>query len=80
MGFILGFLMGLLAVIGGLFGLAYWLCTRSNHSAIAKAMNGLALALAHRPKSSEPDTNGEALEDAREHANEKQGNDKGHKR
>jgi hypothetical protein len=51
MGFIVGFLTGLLAAIGLLGFLAYWLCTRSNHIAIAKAVNGLANALATKPKS-----------------------------
>jgi hypothetical protein len=47
MGFILGFLTGLLAALG-LFGfLACWLC-RSNKIAVAKFINGIAQALAHR--------------------------------
>jgi hypothetical protein len=54
MGFILGFLMGLLAAIGLSGFLAYWMCSRPNSMALAKFINGIALALAHRPKSSEP--------------------------
>jgi len=58
MGFLLGFLMGLLAAIG-LFGfLTYWLCSRSNNIAVAKFINGIAQALAHKPKSPEPSVPG----------------------
>jgi len=68
MGFILGFLIGLIAATG-LYGfLAYWLCSRSNNVAVAKFINGIAQALAHEPKSSPPlapAKNGQATEDAR---------------
>jgi hypothetical protein len=70
MGFILGFLTGLLAAIGLFVFLAYWLCTRSNHIAIAKAVNGLANALATRPKTSEPSAPGKSAKAAAgSHAN-----------
>ena len=66
MGFLLGLLMGLLAAIG-LFGfLTYWLCSRSNNVAVAKFINGIALALAYKPNTPRPLTpdtpakNGEA--------------------
>ena len=69
MGFILGFLTGILAALGLLGFLTYWLCSRSNNVAVAKFINGIAQALAHKPKSSEPSTSGkggEAMEEARE--------------
>ncbi len=52
MGFIAGFLLGLLTAIGLLGYLAYRLCTRSDRIAIAKAVNGLANAPATKPQSS----------------------------
>jgi hypothetical protein len=58
MAFIVGFLLGLLAAIAVFGFLAYWLCTRTNHIAIAKAVNGLANALATRSKSAEPSAPG----------------------
>lgn len=67
MGFVLGFLLGLLTAIGLLGLLAYWLCTRSNHIAIAKAVNGLANALATKPRPGPLPAveNGESIEEAR---------------
>ncbi|HZU34738.1 MAG TPA: hypothetical protein VFA18_02445 [Gemmataceae bacterium] len=65
MGFVLGFLLGLLTAIGLFAGLAYWLCTRPNHSAVAKVIHEFAVALAHRPKPSEetmPGNDGEEME------------------
>jgi hypothetical protein len=66
MGFILGFLMGLLAAIG-LFGfLTYWLCSRPDGMAVAKFINGIAQALVEK-KSSEPlapGKNGKAMQEA----------------
>jgi hypothetical protein len=62
MGFLLGLFMGLLAAIGGFAFLAYWLCSRSNNIAVATFINGLAKALAHRPKAREPLTPGENRE------------------
>jgi hypothetical protein len=73
MGLILGFLIGLISTVG-LFGfLIYWLCSRSNNVAVAKFINGIALALAHKPKSSEPLPSGEneATDVAKETRNEK---------
>ena len=68
MNFILGSLTGLLAAIG-LFGfLTFWLCSRLSNIAVAKFINGIALALAHKPKSSEtsaPARNGQAMAEAR---------------
>ncbi len=52
--FVLGLLLGLLSAIGLFGGVAYWLCTRSNHVAIAKFINGIAQALAHRPDAGGP--------------------------
>jgi hypothetical protein len=67
MGFILGFVMGLLAAIG-LFGfLAYRLCCGSNNVAVARLVNGIVQALDDKPKSSKPLTpckDGEAMEGA----------------
>lgn len=64
-GFILGFLSGLLTAIGLFSFLAYWLCTRSNHLALARFIYGIAQALASlRPKSAGPSTtadNGKAI-------------------
>jgi hypothetical protein len=62
MGFVLGFLLGLLAAIAIAGGLAYWLCSRSNTVAVAKFINGIAQALAHRPRTPE------SLGSSREHA------------
>ncbi len=56
--FVLGLLIGLLSAIGLFGGAAYWLCTRSNHVAIAKFINGIAQALAHRPDSAGPMSSG----------------------
>jgi len=53
MGFILGIVLGILMAIGLCGFLAYWVCTKADHIALAKAINGLAQALAHRPKSPE---------------------------
>jgi hypothetical protein len=67
MNLILGFLMGLLTAFGLAGFLAYWLCCRSNNIAVAKFINGFALALAHKAKSSEPlarGENGNATEEA----------------
>ena len=78
MGFLLGFLMGLLAAIG-LFGfLAYWLCSQPNSIAVAKFINGIAQALAHQPKSSAPlapGENGKAIEAGGERPTKRQGTD-----
>lgn len=46
MGFLIGFLIGMLTAMAMFGFLGYWLCTRSNHIAVAKAVNGLANALA----------------------------------
>jgi hypothetical protein len=48
MGFLLGFLIGVLAAIMLLGLLVYWLCSRPNSMAVAKFINGIAQALAHR--------------------------------
>jgi len=64
MGFLLGFMLGLFAVAGLFVFLVYWLCTRPNHIAVAKAINGVAQALAHTPKSPEPATPGTDGEEA----------------
>jgi len=67
MGFILGFLLGLIAALGLIGFLIYWLCSRSDNIAIAKCLNGFAQALANRPKSPEPlvqGKNGEAAAEA----------------
>ncbi len=54
MGFILGFLLGLIAALGMVAFLLYWLCSRSNHIALARFINGIAQAFAAlRPKASE---------------------------
>jgi hypothetical protein len=79
MGFILGLLMGLLAAIGLVGFLACWLCSRSDNVAVAKFINGLAKALAHKQKSSEPLTrgeNGNAGEPVSGTRKEKQGRDR----
>jgi len=64
---VFGFLMGLLTAIA-LFGfLTYWLCSRSNNMVVAKFINGIAQALAHKSESAEamaPGRNGEAKEEA----------------
>jgi hypothetical protein len=79
MGFLLGFMTGLLVAIG-LFGfLTYWLCSRPNNVAVAKFINGIAQALAHKPKPPEPSApgkNGEATEEAGGTRNEKAGSDR----
>jgi hypothetical protein len=60
MGFIFGLLLGLLIAIG-LFGfLTYWLCTRPNTTALAKLLNDIAQALAHKQQSPEPSATGKA--------------------
>jgi hypothetical protein len=73
-GFLLGFMMGFVAAIG-LFGfLGYWLCSRPNTIAVAKFINGIAQALAHKPKSSQPlapGKNGQATDAAMGTSNEK---------
>jgi hypothetical protein len=48
MSFILGFLTGILFAFGLMGFLTYWLCNRSNNIAVAKFINGIAQALAHR--------------------------------
>jgi hypothetical protein len=48
MSFILGFLMGILTAYGLLGGLTYLLCSRSDNIAVAKFLNGIAQALAHK--------------------------------
>jgi len=54
MGFVLGFLTGLLAAIVGFGLLAYWVCTRPNNIAVARFVNGIAQALAAKqPKPQE---------------------------
>lgn len=54
MGFVLGLLIGLLTTIA-LFGfLAFWVCTRSNATALAKLVCDIAQALSNRPQSPEP--------------------------
>jgi hypothetical protein len=51
MGFILGFLMGLLSAIGVLGFLAFWLYSRSSTIGVTKFINGIAQALAHKSNS-----------------------------
>jgi hypothetical protein len=67
MGFILGLLMGILAAIL-LFGLlVYWLCSQPNSLAVAKFINGIAQALAHRkhvPDRATSDENEDSTQDA----------------
>lgn len=67
MGFILGLLLGILAAIL-LFGLlVYWLCSRPNSLAVAKFINGIAQALAHRkhvPDGATPEEKADSTEDA----------------
>jgi hypothetical protein len=46
--FMLGFLTGIIAALGLLGFLTYWLCSRSNNIAVAKFINGIAQALAHK--------------------------------
>jgi hypothetical protein len=58
MGFILGLLTGLLTAIGLFAFLACWLCTRPNTTALAKLLNDIAQALAHRQQSPEPSAPG----------------------
>jgi hypothetical protein len=48
MSFILGLLIGMLAAILVFGLLVYWLCSRENSMAVAKFINGIAQALAHR--------------------------------
>ena len=50
MSFILGFLTGILVAYGVLALLTYWLCSRSNNMAVAKFINGIAQALAHKER------------------------------
>lgn len=69
MGFILGLLMGLLGAMGLVGFLAYSLCSRSNHIAVARFINGIAQALACTNKVKAADTlgtgkDGEAMEQA----------------
>jgi hypothetical protein len=83
-GFVLGFLMGLLAAIGILIFLAWWLCYRSNNIAIATFINGIAKAIvsingAKSPEPSAPADNGEAMEEAWGTRKERKGK-KGHER
>lgn len=59
MGFILGFLLGLLTAIGLTGFLLYRLCSRSNPIALARFINGIAQSLAAlRPKSPAPPARG----------------------
>ena len=54
MGFMLGFMLGILVAFT-LFGfVAWWVCSRSNSVAVAKFINGIAQALAHQGRSTEP--------------------------
>ncbi len=53
MSLILGFFMGLLTALGLLGLLIYWLCRRSNNMAVAKFIEGITHAVAHKPKSPE---------------------------
>jgi hypothetical protein len=79
MGFLLGFFMGLLAAIGVIGFLVYWLCSCSNHIAVAKFIDGIAQAMAHRPKASEPstaDANGVAAEESKENEMNREGSRK----
>jgi hypothetical protein len=85
MGFLLGFLMGLLTAIGLLGFLIYWSCSRSNNIAVAKFINGIAQALAsiNKAKSLEPlapGKDGKATERAREERAEKTKGEIGHER
>jgi hypothetical protein len=74
MSFLLGFFMGVVASFVFLASALYLLVTRPNNMAVAKFINGIALALAHkRPKPSapaEPCKNGEATEQPEEPANQ----------
>jgi hypothetical protein len=64
MGFMLGFMMGMLVAFA-LFGvLAWWVCSRSNSVAVAKFINGIAQALAHQSRAKEPLTAGKKEEEA----------------
>jgi len=56
MGLIIGFLMGLLAAVMGFGLLVYWLCSRPNSMAVAKFINGIAQALAHKKSSTDRTT------------------------
>jgi hypothetical protein len=59
MAFILGLLIGILAAIL-IFGLlVYWLCSRENSMAVAKFINGIAQALAHRKPAADRATSDE---------------------
>jgi hypothetical protein len=70
MGFVLGFLTGLLAAIAGFGLLAYWLCTRTNNLAVARFINGIAQALAaQQPK---PRERGKPTEQSVNHATPKE--------
>ena len=64
MGFALGFMMGMLVAVA-LFGvLAWWVCSRSNSVAVAKFINGIAQALAHQGRATEPSAGGKKTEEA----------------
>jgi hypothetical protein len=54
MGFAAGFMTGMVVTIGLLGFLTYWLCSRPNSVAVAKLINGIAQALAHQNRSTEP--------------------------
>ena len=67
MGLILGFLIGFIVAVGLLIFLIYWLCSRSSNVAVAKFVNGIALALAHKEKRNEtatPKEDGETTNEA----------------
>ena len=63
MSFILGFLTGILFAYGLLALLTYWLCSRSDNIAVAKFINGIAQALAHRAPRVEKTKNNEVDDD-----------------
>ena len=73
MGFVFGFLFGLLAAVALASAFAYWICTRSDTIALAKFINGVAQALAHRSKSPPvlPGDNGDGIRDAKQGAGER---------
>jgi hypothetical protein len=56
MGFILGFMAGMLAACALLGIGVWWVCSRSNNMALAKFINGIAQALAHKARPPEPMT------------------------
>ena len=50
--FFFGFLLGVVASVGGLGYLLFWVCHR-DRAATARALNGVAVALAHRARNLE---------------------------